>query len=140
MKTSLLTILLFLSLNIMANTSIEILTPIIRLPPPGQNVSAIFLKITNNSKKDLSIIKVSGDFAKQFELHTMEMKDNMMRMRQVDLILLKKDSTTELKTGGLHIMVFDIKKPLQKDNFYDLKLFFSDNSEKLIKVKAVEFN
>lgn len=140
MKTSLLTILLFLSLNIMANTSIEILTPIIRLPPPGQNVSAIFLKITNKSKNDLSIIKVSGDFAKQFELHTMEMKDNMMRMRQVDLILLKKDSTTELKTGGLHIMVFDIKKPLQKDNFYDLKLFFSDNSEKLIKVKAVEFN
>ena len=140
MKTSLLTILLFMSLNIMANTSIEILTPIIRLPPPGQNVSAIFLKITNNSKNDLSIIKVSGDFAKQFELHTMEMKDNMMRMRQVDLILLKKDSTTELKSGGLHIMVFDIKKPLQKDNFYDLKLFFSDNSEKLIKVKAVEFN
>ena len=70
----------------------------------------------------------------------MEMKDNMMRMRQVDLILLRKDTTTELKSGGLHIMVFDIKKPLQKDKVYDLKLFFSDNSEKLIKVKAVEFN
>ena len=140
MKTSLFTILLFMSLNIMANSSIEILTPIIRLPPPGQNVSAIFLKIMNKSKNDLSLIKVSGDFAKQFELHTMEMKDNMMRMRQVDLILLRKDTTTELKSGGLHIMVFDIKKPLQKDKVYDLKLFFSDNSEKLIKVKAVEFN
>ena len=140
MKTSLFTILLFMSLNIMANSSIEILTPIIRLPPPGQNVSAIFLKITNKSKNDLSLIKVSGDFAKQFELHTMEMKDNMMRMRQVDLILLKKDTTIELKSGGLHIMVFEIKKPLQKDKVYDLKLFFSDNSEKLIKVKAVEFN
>ena len=80
MKTSLFTILLFMSLNIMANSSIEILTPIIRLPPPGQNVSAIFLKIMNKSKNDLSLIKVSGDFAKQFELHTMEMKDNMMRM------------------------------------------------------------
>ncbi|NOT79055.1 MAG: copper chaperone PCu(A)C [Bacteriovoracaceae bacterium] len=140
MKTTLFTILLIMSLNTMANSSIEILTPIIRLPPPGQNVSAIFLKIMNKSKNDLSIIKVSGEFAKQFELHTMEMKDNMMRMRQVDLILLRKDTTTELKSGGLHIMVFDIKKPLQKDKFYDLKLFFSDNSEKLIKVKAVEFN
>lgn len=140
MKTAFLFIFLLLSFNILANSQIEILTPVIRLPPPGQNVSAIFLKISNKSQKDLSLIKVSGDFAEQFELHTMEMKDNMMRMRQVDLILLKKETTTELKSGGLHIMVFDIKKPLENDKVYDLKLFFNDKSEKLIKVKAVEFN
>lgn len=140
MKTAFLFIFLLLSFNILANSQIEILTPVLRLPPPGQNVSAIFLKISNKSQKDLSLIKVSGDFAEQFELHTMEMKDNMMRMRQVDLILLKKETTTELKSGGLHIMVFDIKKPLENDKVYDLKLFFNDKSEKLIKVKAVEFN
>lgn len=140
MKTVFLFIVLLSSFNIMADTPIEILTPVIRLPPPGQNVSAIFLKITNKSPKDLSLVKVSGDFAERFELHTMEMKDNMMRMRQVDFISLRKETTTELKSGGLHIMVFDIKKPLQNDKVYELKLFFNDKSEKLIKVKAVEFN
>ncbi len=123
-----------------SSSQLEISDPMIKMPPPGLTVSAIFLKIINNSQKDLKLIKVSGDFAAQFELHTMEMKDNMMKMRQVESIMVKKGATVELKSGGLHIMVFDIKKPLVLGKKYNLKLFFDDKSTREIKVTSFEAN
>jgi len=131
-------ICMIFSFQTFATSNILIKDAEIKLPPPGMEVSAIYLKLVNQSKKDISLVEVKGSFAKKFELHNMEMKENMMKMRQVNSILIKKDSEIELKSGGYHIMVFDIVKKLKLNEYYDLTLIFDDKSQKTIKVKGID--
>ena len=86
------------------------------------------MKISNHSKKDLKLVEVKGDFAGQFELHTMEMSGEKMIMRRVESISIKQHETTELKSGGLHIMVFNIKNPLVEGQSHKVNLIFDDKS------------
>jgi len=140
MKTLITASFLLFSLNSFAAKNIEVQNSKIRLTPPGMNVSAMFLKIINHSDKDLKIIKVTGDFAGSFELHNMEMIDGKMKMRTVESIDVKAKSETELKHGGLHIMIFNIKKPLKEGELHKLKLSLDDKSEIEFDAKVENMN
>ncbi len=129
MKKMTLTLIALLSFNLFA-ADIEIQDARIRPTLPGMSVTAIYMKIKNNSTKDIRLTKITGDFAPTFELHNMEMSEGKMVMRPVDSILIKGHSTTELKSGGLHVMVFDAPKPIQKTKVYGAKLTF-DNKEEI---------
>ena len=69
----------------------------------------------------------------------MEMTGDKMVMRAVEAIEVKKKSSTELGTGGLHIMVFNLKKPLQEKNIYKVELIFDDKSHLKTDVKVEKF-
>jgi copper(I)-binding protein len=129
MKKMILTLIAISSFNLFAD-DIEIKDARINPTLPGMSVTAIFMKITNNTKKDIRLTKITGEFAPTFELHNMEMSEGKMVMRPVDSILIKSHSTTELKSGGLHVMVFDAPKPIQKTKVYGAKLTF-DNKEEI---------
>jgi len=121
MKKMFLTLVAVLSFNLFA-ADIEIKDARIRSTLPGMSVTAIYMKITNNGKKDIRLTKISGEFAPTFELHNMEMSEGRMVMRPVDSILIKSNSTTELRSGGLHVMVFDASNPSQKTRVYVVNL------------------
>ena len=116
-----------LSFSAFAESKIVLKNSRIKFNPPMTTITAAFVSITNHLDQDVELLSVEGDFAKTFELHDMEMKDGIMRMRKMPSILIKKHSTTELKSGGLHVMVFDLKKPLKRDTKYKLKFNFSNN-------------
>lgn len=128
MKKMILILGLVLSVNVFA-ADVEVKEAIIKPTLPGMQVTAIFTKIINNSDKDIKLLKVTGDFAGTFELHNMEMAGGKMIMRPVDFILLKSKSTTELKSGGLHIMVFDVKRPVVEGSEYKAKLILDNKKE-----------
>ena len=137
MKKILFMLLLIVSFNLFAESDIEVKDAQIKSTPPGMLVTAAFMKIINHSNKDLYLLKVEGDFAKTFELHTMAMDEGKMVMRPVEKILLKKKSTTELKSGGLHIMIFDVNKPIVSANDYALKLVLDNNKTISIKMRGL---
>ena len=123
-----------------AQSPLEITNAIVRMPVvPSVTVTAAFMTIKNNSEKDLKLIGAKGEMAGYFELHTMDMKDGKMKMRTVDSIILKAKSTTKLESGGLHLMIFDLKKPLEEKKTYTINLIFDDKSEKKIDVIAQKF-
>lgn len=135
MKKMILILASFSSFNLLA-LDIEIKNARIRPTLPGMSVTAIFMEITNNTKKDIRLTKISGEFAPTFELHNMVKKGWRMVMRPVDSILIKSNSTTELKSGGLHIMVFDPPKPIHKTKKYRAKLLFDNKIEVFTPIKV----
>lgn len=137
MKKMILVLGLILSLNAFS-ADIEVKDASIRPTLPGMVVTAIFAKIVNNTDKDVKLMKVAGDFAGVFELHTMEMNGGKMVMRPVDFILLKKKSTTELKSGGLHVMVFEVKKPIVAGESYLAKLILDNKNEIKFSMKSLD--
>ena len=60
------------------------------------------------------------------EVHEMKMDGDVMRMRAVAGIDLAAGQPLELKPGGYHLMLMDLKTPLQKDSVIALTLTFRD--------------
>ena len=68
------------------------------------------------------------------EMHEMAMDGSVMRMRQVDAIDLPAGQAVELKPGGLHIMLMDLKAPLKAGDTVPLTLRFEKAGEHTVQV------
>jgi copper(I)-binding protein len=90
----------------------------------GQQATGAFMKIT--AKEKLQLLSVSSPVAGVAEVHEMKMEGSVMRMRAVSALDLPAGQTVELKPGGYHVMLMDLKTPLLKDTTVPLTLVFKD--------------
>jgi copper(I)-binding protein len=74
--------------------------------------------------------------AEVVELHTHVMDGTIMRMRKVDAIDVTGGSTTELKPGGLHVMLIGLKAPLKAGEKFPLTLKFERAGEVKLDVEV----
>ena len=114
--------------------SVEVEDPFVRAAPAGMRVSAMFMKIRNLSKGHQHLVQVTGDVAESIELHEHVHTGGMMRMRQIEEILIAGDGVTELEPGGLHVMLIGLKGALEVGQEIEFTLVFSDKSTKKITV------
>lgn len=77
---------------------------------PGQTVGAAYMTLT--SQEPLELVAVSTDVADAVEIHSMSMKDGVMKMRRLTTLALEVNKPVALTPGGFHLMLFDLKKPL----------------------------
>lgn len=131
LKHLIVSIALFLSSAAGAD-AINVIDPYVRAMPPGQRVTGAFMTLQNNSDSDRALVRAESDAAQTVELHEHLHNDGMMQMREVEKIDIAKGTTTELKPGGLHVMLIDLQRPLQVDDIVTLKLVFDDGSEQSV--------
>jgi copper(I)-binding protein len=88
---------------------------------------AIYLTIKNRGQDDDVLASVSADVSRRAELHGHSMNDNIMRMRQIkEGILVSAGSTVQLKPGGFHLMLLELKSPLKKGGQIAVTLTFKN--------------
>ena len=91
----------------------------------GQKASGAFMKLT--AKEGSKLVGASSPVAGVVEVHEMKMDGNVMQMRAVQGGLdLPAGKAVELKPGGYHVMLMDLKTPLAKDTTIALTLVFKD--------------
>jgi len=91
----------------------------------GQKATGAFMTIT--SKTDTKLVGVSTSVAGVAEVHEMKMDNNVMQMRALpDGLPLSAGKAVALQPGGYHVMLMDLKLPLQKDTTIPLTLRFKD--------------
>lgn len=122
--------LTLLSASSYAASSLSVMHPYVRAVAPGHPNSAAFMVLKNSSEQDRALITAHSNVSKVVELHTHKKEGGMMRMRQVDKIIIKSGSKTILKPGGFHVMFIGLKQELKAGNKVDLELEF-DNGEKI---------
>ncbi|HEX2603999.1 MAG TPA: copper chaperone PCu(A)C [Oxalicibacterium sp.] len=92
---------------------------------PGQNNSAAYLSLQNKSAVSDTLLSISSPAAKEIEIHTMTMQDNVMRMREVPHIELPAGTTLTMQPGkGYHLMLMELKSPLKAGDKLPLVLRF----------------
>jgi copper(I)-binding protein len=117
--------------------SVEVKDPWVRAAVPGQKGTGAFMKIT--AKDGSRLVSASSPVAGVTEVHEMKMEGNVMKMRALEGGLeLPAGKTVELKPGGYHVMLMDLKGPLPKDSTVPLTLVFKDAKgvESRIELKA----
>lgn len=90
---------------------------------------AAYLTITNKGTSDDKLVAVASPVAAKAELHTTLMENNVMRMRPVDGVEVKAGGKAELKPGGVHIMLIDLKAPLKMGEKFPVTLRFEKAGE-----------
>ncbi|WP_229333548.1 copper chaperone PCu(A)C [Glaciecola sp. MH2013] len=91
---------------------------------------AIYLDITNDSKRDVKLLKVrvADTVASAAQLHETLMKDDMMQMRESEEgFLIAAGSKLSLQSGGKHVMLMGLSKPLAVGDTFTLSLIFERN-------------
>jgi copper(I)-binding protein len=87
--------------------------------------SAAYLSITNHGAMDDRLLAVESSLARKTELHTMEVTNGVMKMRQIDGgIAIPAGKTIELAPGGFHVMLIGLKAPLNGGQNYQITLVF----------------
>ncbi|MCS7102211.1 MAG: copper chaperone PCu(A)C [Burkholderiaceae bacterium] len=101
----------------------------------GQANGAAYLKIRNAGATD-KLLSASAPVASVVELHTHVMDGNVMRMRKVEAIDITGGAVTELKPGGLHVMLIGLKAPLKAGEKFPLTLKFERAGEVKVDVEV----
>ena len=96
-----------------------------RTAVPGQKATGAFMTIT--AKEGVTLVGGSSPVAGVTEIHEMKMDGDVMRMRALkDGLDLPAGKAVELKPGGYHVMLMDLKAALPKDTSIPLTLLFKD--------------
>ena len=91
----------------------------------GQKATGAFMTLT--AKTATTLVGVSTSVAGVAEVHEMKMDNNVMQMRALpDGLALPAGKSVALQPGGFHVMLMDLKLPLQKDTTIPLTLRFKD--------------
>jgi copper(I)-binding protein len=107
------------------------------------DVSGAFMVIENTSSRAERLVKasVSADVAESVEIHETTIDENsVMRMRPVEGIDVPANGSVELKPGGYHIMLLNVKKELKPGDKLPLTLTFASGQAVTVEaeVRAME--
>ena len=124
MKLKSLLALLALSAGALHAQTVDIQDAWVRTTVPGQKATGAFMKIT--AKEGARLVGGASPVAGVVEVHEMKMDGDIMRMRAIPALELPAGKAVELKPGGYHVMLLDLKSTLAKDSTVPLTLTFQD--------------
>ena len=117
--------------------SVQIENAYTRATVPGQQVAGGFMKIENKGAAD-QLVSASSPVAGEVQLHEMAMDGNVMKMRAVPGLDLPAGKSVELKPGGYHVMLMDLKQQVKAGETVPLTLTVEgdDGKRMAVEVKA----
>jgi copper(I)-binding protein len=125
MKFKSLTLIAAIACSAAYAQNVDIKDAWVRTSVPGQKATGAFMKIT--AKEGTKLVGASSPAAVVAEVHEMKMEGDVMKMRAIPGGLdIAAGKTLELKPGGYHVMLMDLKATLQKDSTVPLTLLFKD--------------
>jgi periplasmic copper chaperone A len=96
----------------------------VRTTVPGQKGTGAFMSIT--AKEGARLVGASSPVAGVTEVHEMKMEGDVMKMRPIAGLDLPAGKTVELKSGGYHVMLMDLKAPLAVGSTVPITLQLQD--------------
>lgn len=105
--------------------SVQVQGAWVRSTVPGQKASGAFMRLT--AATGMRLLSITTPVAGVAQVHEMRMEGDIMKMQALPNGLeLPAGKTVELKPGGYHLMLLDLKMPLKKDSSIPMTLVFVD--------------
>jgi len=91
---------------------------------PGVPMGVAYLSITNNGTEADALIGASSPDAAAVQFHQTTISEGMARMRPLSEVPIPPGATVKIDPGGIHLMLVDLKAPLEVGKFVPLVLEF----------------
>lgn len=119
-------LLALITAPVMADITVR--DPWVRATVPQQKATGAFMQIT--APKAARLVEASSPVAGVTEIHEMTMDKDIMRMRAIPGIDLPAGKAVELKPGGYHVMLMDLKAPITEGQDVPVTLVIEDADKK----------
>ena len=119
-----------------AHAQVTIKDPWVRATVSQQKATGAFMQIT--SAQDARLVEAKSPVAGVVEVHEMTMEKDVMKMRAVKGLDLPAGKSVELKPGGYHVMLMDLKQQMKEGDTVPVTLVVEGKDKKrtMIEVKA----
>ena len=118
-----------------AAAQVTVTDPWIRGTVQGQMATGAFMKL--QSAKDARLVEAASPVAGVVEIHEMALQNNVMRMRAVKALDLPAGRAVELKPGGYHVMLMDLKQQMKEGEMVPVTLVVETSGKReTIEVKV----
>ncbi len=128
MKQLIITGLLAITVTAWAQTTVKVEDAWVRGTIATQKATGAFMRLTPSANARL--VEAKSPVAGVVEIHEMTLEKDIMKMRQIPGLDLAADRTMELKPGGYHVMLMDLKQPLKGGEQVPITLVFEDDAKK----------
>ncbi len=115
---------------------VEVKSAWVRATVGGQKTTGVYMALKSDA--GATLVGVESPAAAIVEVHEMRMDGNVMRMRAIPRLELPAGKAVEMKPGGYHVMLIDLKRPLKTGDSVPLRLKIEgkDKSVATVEVKA----
>lgn len=119
-----------------AFAQVNVADPWVRGTVPTQKATGAFMKLT--AAQGGRLVAASSPIAGVVEIHEMTMENNVMKMRAITGLDLPAGRAVELKPGGYHVMLMDLKQALKDGEMVPITLVVEDADKRrqTIEIKA----
>ena len=107
-----------------AHAQVSVQEPWVRATVPQQKATGAFMRL--QAAQDARLVGASSPVAGVTEVHEMKLVDDVMKMRPITALELPAGQAVELRPGGYHIMLMDLKQPVPQGATVPLTLVFED--------------
>lgn len=126
-----------------ADAGVTVTAPWIRATVGQASATGVFMQIT--ARHDARLLAVKSP-AGRAEIHQMAMTGQTMTMRPVDGVDLPAGQAVNLSSGGLHVMLMDLKRQMKEGDSVAVTLVVrekgkkqAENVEVKVPVKALNY-
>jgi copper(I)-binding protein len=96
---------------VVAHAEVTVKDAWVRATVPAQTVTGAFMTLTSSA--DAKIVGASSPAAGKTEIHASMMMNGVNMMHAADAIPMVAGKPLELKSGGYHVMLMDLAKPVK---------------------------
>lgn len=114
------------------SSDISVKTPEVKVIAASKTSAVVSMELDNKSGAFVTIVAATSPVASETQLHeTIEGK-----MVQVKDIKIRPKSDDNLQRNGFHVMLINLKSPLEVNQIVPITLIFSDGSDMLVNAKV----
>ena len=137
MKKIILSTLVLAALSGPVAAQVKVGDPWVRATVPQQKATGAFMSLT--AEKGTRLVEAKSPVAGVVEIHEMAMENSVMKMRAIPGLDLPPGKPVELKPGGYHVMLMELKEQMKDGQSVPITLVVEDRDKKRqsIEIKAV---
>lgn len=119
-----------------AHAQVTVKDPWVRATVPQQKATGAFMRLS--TVQDMRLVEAKSPVAGVVEIHEMKMENNVMKMRAVAGLDVPAGKGVDLKPGGYHVMLMDLKEQMKEGATVPVMLVFEgkDKKRETVEVKA----
>jgi len=136
-RTTVSSALVFAAFVLPAHAQVTVKDPWVRATVPAMKATGAFMQIT--SAQDARLVEARSPVAGLVEVHEMSMDKGVMIMRAIAGLDLPAGKSVELKPGGYHVMLMDLKQQMKEGGTVPMTLVIEgkDTKRTTVEVKAL---
>ena len=108
----------------------------VREADPAAKANAGYMTLTNAAPDELRLVAVQSDAFDKVEMHEMTVVDGMMKMRELDKLVIPPNGQAQFKPGGQHLMMKGPRDFLTSGQTVTMTLVFDSGLRQTVAVEV----